>query len=86
MEPSTIFILLACFITGISKFSVGGMGMVILPLMMLVFPGPEALAVIVPLYFLTDMVAITTYRKNINWVLLVQVLSDSLHILVIFRK
>ncbi|WP_394213266.1 sulfite exporter TauE/SafE family protein [Enterovibrio calviensis] len=74
MEMSWLFISLACLVTGFSKFSIGGLGLIILPLMMLAFPGPEALGVIVPLYLLTDFVAVMTYRKNINWGVLAKLL------------
>ncbi|WP_281546183.1 sulfite exporter TauE/SafE family protein [Grimontia sp. SpTr1] len=74
MEWSWLFISLACLVTGFSKFSVGGLGLVILPLMMLAFPGPEALGVIVPLYLLTDFIAVLTYRKNINWSVLARLI------------
>ncbi|MDD1781825.1 sulfite exporter TauE/SafE family protein [Enterovibrio sp. ZSDZ35] len=74
MEWSWLFISLACLVTGFSKFSVGGLGLVILPLMMVALPGPEALGVIVPLYLLTDFIAVMTYRKNINWSVLMRLI------------
>ncbi|WP_163390718.1 sulfite exporter TauE/SafE family protein [Enterovibrio norvegicus] len=74
MELSWLFISLACLVTGFSKFSIGGLGLVILPLMMLAFPGPEALGVILPFYLLTDLIAVMTYRKNINWRVLAKLL------------
>lgn len=74
MEMSWVFISLACLVTGFSKFSIGGLGLVILPLMMLAFPGPEALGVIVPLYLLTDLIAVMTYRTQANWTVLKRLL------------
>ncbi|PKF49527.1 sulfite exporter TauE/SafE family protein [Enterovibrio nigricans] len=74
MDQSWLFISLACLVTGFSKFSIGGLGLVILPLMMLAFPGPEALGVIVPLYLLTDLIAVMTYRQNVNWRVLAKLL------------
>lgn len=67
MDLSWLFISLACLVTGFSKFSIGGLGLIILPLMMLAFPGPEALGVIAPIYLLTDLMAVVTYRNNVNW-------------------
>ncbi|USH01457.1 sulfite exporter TauE/SafE family protein [Grimontia kaedaensis] len=74
MDMSLVFISLACLVTGFSKFSIGGMGLIILPLTMLAFPGPEALGVIIPLYLLTDFIAVLTYRKNVNWRVLAKLL------------
>ncbi|MFG1490542.1 sulfite exporter TauE/SafE family protein [Oceanospirillum sp. HFRX-1_2] len=65
-EINVLWITLAAVVTGFSKFSSGGMGMLILPLMMLAFPGPEALGVIIPLYVITDLMAIARYRKGID--------------------
>jgi len=65
-----VSLLLAGLVTGFSKFSVGGMGLLILPIVMISFPGPEALGVIVPLYVATDLMAISLYRKHISWIVL----------------
>jgi len=65
-ELSLLWITLAAVVTGFSKFSTGGMGLLILPLVMLAFPGPEALGVIIPLYVITDLMAITRYRKGLD--------------------
>ena len=58
-------LLAAGIITGFSTFSVGGMALLILPVIMIAIPGPEALGVIAPLYVVTDLMAISTYRKQI---------------------
>ncbi|MCW8886928.1 MAG: sulfite exporter TauE/SafE family protein, partial [Motiliproteus sp.] len=50
MESSFLILTLAGLITGVSKFSVGGMGMLVLPILMIAFPGPEVLGVLIPLY------------------------------------
>ena len=64
-------------VTGFSKFSVGGMGLVILPIVMIVLPGPEALGVLLPLYLLTDTMAAYSYRKEISWSVLLRFLPLS---------
>lgn len=82
IEPISIqaftWITIAALITGISKFSTGGMGMIVLPVLMLAIPGKEALGVIVFMYILTDMIAISTYRKNINTNVIYQVMPATL--------
>lgn len=64
-------------ITGFSKFSIGGMGLIILPIVMIVLPGPEALGVLLPLYILTDSMAAYSYRKEISWSVLMRFLPLS---------
>ena len=72
---SAIFVLLgAGLITGFSKFSVGGMGMLILPVLMIAYSGPEALGILVPMYILTDLVVVALYRKGVNWGVLLRLL------------
>ena len=67
MDITLLVLLSAGMITGFSKFSVGGMGLLILPVNMIALPGPEALGVIAPMYVITDLMAISTYRKHIVW-------------------
>lgn len=70
MSIELLVILSAGLITGFSKFSVGGMGLLILPVIMIAFPGPQALGIILPMYLITDIFAVISYRKNISWPLL----------------
>ncbi len=74
MESTFLFILLAGVVTGFSKFSVGGMGLLILPLIMVAYPGPEALGIILPMYIITDLMAVASYRKNICWPVIARML------------
>lgn len=74
LEMSVLWITLASLVTGFSKFSTGGMGMLILPLMMLAFPGPEALGVIIPLYVITDLMAVARYRKGLDMKVLINLM------------
>jgi len=63
-------LLFAGLVTGFSKFSVGGMGMLILPIIMIVYPGQQALGILLPMYLATDLLAVISYRKHVNWPLL----------------
>mgnify|MGYP000011731380 CR=1 FL=1 len=62
-----IILTVAGFLTGFSKFSVGGMGLLILPVLMLAFPGTAALGIIVPLFMITDVLTMWPYRKGADW-------------------
>lgn len=77
MDPFILILKLAGFVTGFSKFSVGGMGLLILPIVMLAVPGPEALAVIVPMYVVTDILAVYFYRGAVAWKLVWRILPLS---------
>ncbi|ADZ93044.1 sulfite exporter TauE/SafE family protein [Marinomonas mediterranea] len=74
MDATVTILLIAGLITGFSKFSVGGMGMLVLPIIMIAFPGPEALAVMLPLYVITDIMAIYSYREHIKWSVLLRLM------------
>lgn len=73
-----LWLVLAGVITGASKFSVGGMGLIILPVLMAAIPNKSALGVIVLMYLITDVMAVSTYRKSVNWQVIYQVLPTAL--------
>lgn len=74
MTTALVVMFIAGLITGFSKFSVGGMGLLVLPIVMIAFPGPEALGVLLPLYIITDIMAVYSYRKQISWTVLARFL------------
>ncbi|MFT2111003.1 sulfite exporter TauE/SafE family protein [Marinomonas sp. 2405UD68-3] len=67
MDTTFGVLFLAGLITGFSKFSVGGMGLLIVPIIMIAFPGPEALGMLLPLYLITDVMAVFSYRSKVAW-------------------
>ncbi|MAF17634.1 MAG: permease [Marinomonas sp.] len=74
MTTALVVMFIAGLITGFSKFSVGGMGLLVLPIVMIAFPGPESLGVLLPLYIITDVMAVYSYRKHISWPVLARFL------------
>jgi len=74
VDSATIALMGAGLLSGFSKFSVGGMGMLILPILMIAYPGPEALGILVPLYLLTDLVVVALYRQQVDWRVLLRLL------------
>ncbi|ETI59892.1 sulfite exporter TauE/SafE family protein [Marinomonas profundimaris] len=74
MDLSFVVLFVAGLITGFSKFSVGGMGLLVLPIVMIAFPGPEALGILLPLYIITDVMAVASYRNKIAWSVLARFL------------
>jgi uncharacterized membrane protein YfcA len=77
LDIALLSLLAAGLVTGFSKFSIGGMGLIILPIVMLAVPGPAALGIVVPIYVMTDVMAIVMYRKNIQWSVLARLLPLS---------
>ena len=67
MDSVWLVLLAAGLVTGFSKFSIGGMGLLILPIVMIAFPGPVALGILIPMYIVTDILAVASYRKDIAW-------------------
>lgn len=78
MDNDVLVLMAAGMVTGFSKFSVGGMGLLILPIIMIAIPGPEALALIVPIYVITDVLAVSIYRERIAWSVLARLLPPAL--------
>ncbi|TYL46573.1 sulfite exporter TauE/SafE family protein [Marinomonas sp. IMCC 4694] len=74
MDSAWVVLFLAGLITGFSKFSVGGMGLLILPILMIAYPGPEALAILLPLYIVTDIMAVFSYKAKVAWSVLARFL------------
>jgi uncharacterized membrane protein YfcA len=77
LDTALLSLLAAGLVTGFSKFSIGGMGLIILPILMLAVPGPAALGIIAPMYLMTDLMAIFMYRKNIQWAVIARLLPLS---------
>lgn len=73
-----LWLTLAATITGVAKFSTGGMGMIILPVLMMAVPGKQALGVIIVMYLITDIMAISTYRRHANKKVVMQVMPAAL--------
>ncbi len=67
MSIEFIALTIAALITGISKFSVGGMGMLIAPILIYAFPATTVLGVLLPIYLITDLMVVSIYRKEISW-------------------
>ncbi|MBD5770725.1 sulfite exporter TauE/SafE family protein [Marinomonas colpomeniae] len=78
MELSFVILFFAGLITGFSKFSVGGMGLLVLPIVMVSFPGPQALGILLPLYIITDLMAVASYKNKIAWPVLARFLPLAL--------
>ncbi|GDY27865.1 hypothetical protein AHAT_37550 [Agarivorans sp. Toyoura001] len=75
MDSSLIILHIVALLTGISKFSIGGMGALILPLLLIAYPDGQALAILIPMFLLTDLLTMTVYRTQIKWRILLRLLA-----------
>ncbi len=68
------YIFLAAFITGFSKTSVGGMGILAVLLMALAIPGKASPGVLLPMLIMADVFAVLYYRRDCQWKVLFKIL------------
>jgi len=69
-----ICLLLSALVTGFSKLSIGGMGIITVPVMVIAFPGLTALGIMLPLLIVADLAALLLYRQHCDWRFLTRVL------------
>lgn len=60
-------IAIAALLIGFSKTSVGGFGILAIPLMAIGFPGKESTGVVLPLMVFADLLAVVYYRRHCDW-------------------
>ena len=58
---------LAALLVGFSKTGVPGLGILMVPLMALVFPAKESVGVLLPLLVTGDIFAVAFYRRHAQW-------------------
>jgi len=68
------YIFLAAFITGFSKTSVGGMGILAVLLMALAITGKASPGVLLPMLIMADIFAVLYYRRDCQWKILFKIL------------
>ena len=68
------YIFLAAFITGFSKTSIGGMGILAVLLMALAIPGKASPGVLLPMLIMADIFAVIYYRRDAKWEVLLKIL------------
>ena len=68
------YVFLAAFITGFSKTSIGGMGILAVLLMALAIPGKASPGVLLPMLIMADIFAVIYYRRDAKWSILIKIL------------
>lgn len=62
-----VLALLCGLMVGFAKTGVGGLGIVVVPLMAMVFPAQRSPGILLPMLVVGDVVAITYYRRHAQW-------------------
>jgi len=76
MQFTTLNVILfgiSSFLTGLAKTSVGGLGIIIVPLMAMVFPGKESVGVLLPMLITADIIAVILYRRGTQWKIIARI-------------
>jgi uncharacterized protein len=63
----------SALLIGFSKASVGGLVIVVVPLVAMAVPGPESTGMILPMMIIGDIFAVIMYRQECNWRLLLKI-------------
>jgi uncharacterized protein len=62
-----LYISISAFLVGFSKTSVGGLGIVVVPLIALAVPGPESTGLLLPMLVMADVLAVIAYHRSCEW-------------------
>jgi uncharacterized protein len=66
--------LIAAALVGFSKTGIAGLGILIVPLMMNVFPGKENTGALLPMLAFADIFAVAYYRRHAQWPVVLKLL------------
>jgi uncharacterized membrane protein YfcA len=64
---SILVIALSAFLVGFSKTSVGGLVILVVPLIALAVPGPESTGLLLPMLAMADVLAVMAYHRSCEW-------------------
>ncbi len=68
LPPAAIFyISISACLVGFSKTSVGGLVILVVPLIALAVPGPESTGLLLPMLAMADVLAVIAYRRSCDW-------------------
>lgn len=68
------YLILAAAIVGFTKTSVGGVGILAVLLLALVFPGKASPGVLLPMLIVADIMAVVYYRRDCQWPIILRLL------------
>lgn len=65
---------LAAFLVGVAKTGVPGMGILVVPIMAMIFPAKMSVGALLPLLVAGDIAAVLFFRRHANWPVLLRLL------------
>jgi uncharacterized membrane protein YfcA len=66
-------IAISALLVGFSKTSVGGLGILVVPLVAFAIPGPESTGLLLPMLVMADVMAVTAYHRTCEWSILIRI-------------
>jgi uncharacterized protein len=64
---SILCVAISAFLVGFSKTSVGGLGILVVPLIAIAVPGPESTGLLLPMLAMADIIAVIAYHRSCDW-------------------
>lgn len=64
---------ICAFLIGFTKTSVGGLGIIVVPLIAIAIPGPESTGFILPMLVVADVIAGSTYYRDCEWRIILKI-------------
>lgn len=62
-----IIVMIAALLVGFSKTGIGGITMLVIPVLASVFGGKDSTGILLPMLLVGDVFAVWSYRKSVNW-------------------
>ena len=70
----TLFlVIISAFLVGLSKTSIGGLGIIIVPLMALAFESKVSTGILLPMLVLADILALIYYKRHCEWKIFIKI-------------
>lgn len=67
---------LAAFMVGFNKTGLPGLGLLVVPIMAMLFPSRESVGVLLPMLIFADIFAVARYRRHADWRVILRLLPS----------
>ncbi|WP_416151198.1 sulfite exporter TauE/SafE family protein [Salipaludibacillus sp. HK11] len=75
LEITQITVVILCaLLIGISKTGIPTLGIFVVAIMASIFPARESIGLVLPMLIIGDLIAVTYYRRNVNWKILISLI------------
>ncbi|WP_026700829.1 sulfite exporter TauE/SafE family protein [Salibacterium aidingense] len=62
-----ILVLICALLIGVAKTGLPTLGILVVAVMASIFPARESIGIVLPMLITADVIAVTYYRRNVNW-------------------